>query len=181
MTFLRRGKDTVEEYRRSREAFGRPGDYPSEPPPALTPPQSAAYPTGAEADQPPPLLAPEDSEREMLETLRRNATAVARDTSFSGTLKSDSNLYIEGHFEGQLEARETIFIAEGAQVKADLGATNVIVAGTLDGKVDANSRFHAMPSARVAGDIHSAVLVVDRGSHINCRFAMKSRKEGQRP
>lgn len=180
MTFLRRGKDTVEEFRRSREAFGRPAEYATEPAPSLTPQSSAPFPTEA-ADHEPALPSPaEDAQRDMLEALRRNASAVAKDTSFSGTLKSDGNLYIEGHFEGQLEARDTIFIAESAEVKADLGATNVIVAGLLDGKVDASARFHAMPSARVAGDIRSAVLVVDRGSHINCRFAMKSaRQEGR--
>lgn len=176
MTFLRRGKDTVDEYRRSREAFGR------------TIEQHAEQSARAGQDAPPAygVDSPETSEATpdmdmghdtMLEALRQNSTSVARDTSFSGTLKSDSNLYIEGHFEGELQARETIVIAQGAEVKANLGATNVIVAGVLDGTVDASGRFHAMPSARVAGDINTAILVVDQGSHVSCRFAMKPRKD----
>ncbi|MFN8472671.1 MAG: polymer-forming cytoskeletal protein [Anaerolineae bacterium] len=176
MTFLRRGRNSVDEYRRSREAFGRTIGVHAE--------QAAR----ADQDEPPITEAdvseieetvelPDAAHDSMLEALRQNSTAVARDTSFSGTLKSDSNLYIEGRFEGELQARETIVIAEGAEVKAGLDATNVIVAGVLDGKVDASGRFHAMPSAHVAGDINTAILVIDQGSHVSCRFAMKPRKD----
>ena len=176
MDFLRRGKDSVDDYRRSREAFARTiGVHPEQ--------------TARAGQEAPPEREADDFEREetaaysdaadddMLETLRRNSTSIARDTTFSGTLQSDSNLYIEGRFEGELQARETIVIAEGAQVKAGLDATNVIVAGVLDGKVEASGFFHALPSARVAGDIHTAVLVIEEGSQVSCRFSMK-RREG---
>ncbi|MFN8497371.1 MAG: polymer-forming cytoskeletal protein [Anaerolineae bacterium] len=175
MGFLRRGANSVDEYRRSREAFGRTIGVHAD--------------QAARAEQDAPTMETDDFEMaetaalpaathdDMLEMLRQNSTSVARDTSFSGTLKSDSNLYIEGRFEGELQARETIVIAEGAEVKAGLDATNVIVAGVLDGKVEASGLFHAMPSAHVAGDINTAVLVIDQGSHVSCRFAMKPRKD----
>lgn len=111
------------------------------------------------------------------EQYRQNATVIAKDTAFNGSLKSDSNLYIEGDFEGELEAQSTIFIAEAATVKADLRATDVVVAGKLTGTVDASNRFQAMASAQVSGEINSAVLVVEEEATINCSFAMKSREE----
>ncbi len=114
-----------------------------------------------------------------MDKYREGATTVAKDTTFSGTLKSEGNLYIEGNFDGELQARSTIFIAEGAQVKASLRATDVIVAGTLNGVVDASDRFHVKPTARVSGEIHTATLVVEQGSHVTCRFAMKAREKGQ--
>ncbi|MGH2543829.1 MAG: bactofilin family protein [Ardenticatenaceae bacterium] len=179
MSIFRRDKDddkqSMEEYRRSREAFKRirPGDEPD------------AYTSTARDsrlpeiedwayDEPTSKREPETKE-DSLEKYREGATTVAKDTSFNGTLKTEGNLYIEGNFDGQLEAHSTIFIAESANVKAELRATDVIIAGTLDGTVDADDRFHAMPSSRVTGEINSRVLVVEQGSHINCRFAMKQR------
>jgi cytoskeletal protein CcmA (bactofilin family) len=124
------------------------------------------------APEPRPAPAPQE---DSVDRYRQGATTVAKDTSFNGTLKTEGNLYIEGNFDGELEAQETIFIAEGARVKAQLRATDVIVAGTLDGTVDAGDRFHAMPTSRVTGEINSRVLVVEQGSHVNCQFAMKQR------
>ncbi len=176
MSFLRRGIDSVDEYRRNREAFGRTIERNAEQ--AARAGQDELPETEADGfDMEEPAATLEAAHDDMLETLRQNSTSVARDTSFSGTLKSDSNLYIEGRFEGELQARDTIVIAEGAEVKAGLDATNVIVAGVLDGKVEASGLFHAMPSAHVAGDINTAILVIDQGSHVSCRFAMKPRKD----
>jgi len=192
MSFFRRDKDAdkdaMEEFRRARQALGRPptgnvvGAPTPEPPtndhsrPASAMPEPPR-PAHSEAAAPTVQAKAEDS----LEKYRQGATTVAKDTSFKGALKSDSNLCIEGNFDGELEARATIFIAPSANVKADVvRANDVIVAGTLNGTVDAGSRFHAMPSARVSGEINSSILVIEQGSHVNCRFVMKGRQGGQR-
>lgn len=193
----------MEEFRRVRQALGRPSSAPNTTPSGATPP--TATPPSAPAPLPAPsvplrqpipeedesngfaipepvMAAPTpvvpDAERseDLLEKYRQGATTVAKDSSFKGSLKSDSNLTIEGNFDGELEARSTIFIAPGANVRADVvRASDVIVAGTLNGTVDASGRFHAMPSAEVTGEINSRILVVDQGSQVNCRFVMKAR------
>jgi cytoskeletal protein CcmA (bactofilin family) len=175
MAFFRREKDSVEEFRRTRQGLSRGMDDQGGRRP------SSPYDSDDHTDDD-ALLAPAaatqlDPKQDMVERFRRNATTVARDTAFSGSLKSNTNLLIEGQFEGQLEARDTIFIAQGAEVKADVRASDVIVAGVLDGTVDASGRFHVMPSAQVAGEINTAILVVDQDSHVSCRFKMKPRGE----
>lgn len=191
MSIFRREKNSLEEYRRSRRALSRTQDdedgeepeaatslsYPEAPtlvdsPELLSPPE----PLGAQGQVTPPQPAPARQQINP-ESYRQGATTVGKDTSFNGTLKSDGNLYIEGNFDGELEARSTIFIAGGARVKASVRAADVIIAGTFDGAADASARFHAMPSARVTGEINTAVLVVEQGSQINCRFTMKPRGE----
>ena len=177
MSFFRREKDPVEEFRRSREGLSRvireaPPGQPftngdTAPASDITPPHPADEPADGHPEQ------------DLMQRLRQGATTVVRDTFFSGTLKSDSNLLIEGRFEGQLEAHDTIFIAQGAEVKADVRATDVIVAGTMDGTVEASGLFHAMPSAHVAGQINTALLVVDPDSFVSCRFTMQPRREAK--
>lgn len=186
MALFRRAKDPVDEYREARRALAQPhvGDSTGS---LLS--ESSSLRQAGEANS----LSDNETDKEAnlngespqatkdpLEVYRQGATTVAKDTSFSGTLKSDGNLCIEGSFDGELEAQVTIFIAEGAHVKADVRASDVIIAGTLDGTVNASGRFHAMPSATVSGEINSAILIVEQGSHVNCRFAMKPRGENSR-
>jgi cytoskeletal protein CcmA (bactofilin family) len=114
-----------------------------------------------------------------LEQYREGATMVARDSDFSGTLRSQSHLFVEGKFEGEMEAEATVVISESANVKAKVRAKDVIVAGTLNGTVEAGGRFHAMPTARVEAEVTSASLKVEEGSQINCHFAMKAQGEGR--
>ncbi|MCB0076024.1 MAG: polymer-forming cytoskeletal protein [Anaerolineales bacterium] len=110
-----------------------------------------------------------------LERYRDGATTVARDTSFQGALKTEGNLFIEGSFEGELEANDTIVIAEGAKVSGQVKARDVLIAGKMDGEIHAGERFLAKPTAHVEGDVESAILVIEEGAHINCQFAMSSR------
>jgi cytoskeletal protein CcmA (bactofilin family) len=178
MAFFQRDRKSVDDYRRSRDTLSRIRG--TEEPDAQ---QEMTEDEPAEDFEPTFFSRPVEEQstsqttvsQESVDQYRQGATTVARDSSFSGTLKSDSNLFIEGNFDGELEANSTIFIADTAHVKADVRATDVIVAGKLDGTVTASDRFHAMPTARVSGEINSATLVVEQGSHVNCRFAMKSR------
>lgn len=165
MAFFRRDRDSVEEFRRGRQSLSRLN------------PQSAEDEAFLPADGMAPVYTEDEAPVDVLEKYRQGAAMVAKDSAFTGTLKSNSNLCIEGSFDGELEAKETVFVASGAHVKADVRATDVIVAGSLDGTVAASGRFHVMPSAQVSGQIKSAVLVIDQGSHVNCRFAMSGRKE----
>ena len=188
MGFFRRDKDVNEDLQRSREAL--PQRSRTEPELRSTSSDFSAHvlpdsPSATEAESVP---APTETrvaregrmqptQQSLLDKYRANATTVAKDTAFSGTLKSDGNLCIEGNFDGELEASATVFVAETANVKANIRATDVIVAGTIEGTVHAGDRFQAMPSARVSGEINSKTLVVEQGSRVNCQFAMKAREE----
>jgi cytoskeletal protein CcmA (bactofilin family) len=179
MDFFRREKDPNEEWRRTRQSFddrqarGSENEDSSEWSGEASPPTPQLTYTSRKPQEPEPPADP-------LATYREGATMVGKDSAFSGTLRSNSNLFIEGEFDGELEARATVVIAETAQVKAAVRAQDVIVAGTLDGTVDARGRFHAMPTANVSAEVTSASLKVEQGSQINCHFAMKVEQEDRR-
>lgn len=166
MDFFRRDKSSPDEFYRAQ-----PLPTPARPEREERGARRSETPESPEEEATTPAMTP-------LEQYRKDATTVAKDTSFSGTLKSDGNLCIEGNFDGELEADATVFIADTAEVRATIHAREVIVAGTLDGTVDVRDRFHAMASAQVSGEINSRVLVVDEGSEINCHFTMKNRERG---
>ncbi|MDQ4077732.1 MAG: polymer-forming cytoskeletal protein [Chloroflexota bacterium] len=203
MDFFRRDKDPNEEWRRTRKTLEQRLEHLREEPRGSSD-RDAAQESWSQETQPTQEEWEEEFDQPMAEEqreealdqpvaegqreeeagpadplahFRRGATMVAKDSTFSGMLQSRGNLFIEGNFDGELDARDTVVIAETADVKADVRATDVIVAGRLDGTVDATGRFHAMPTARVAAEITSASLRIEQGSHIDCRFAMKAREE----
>lgn len=182
MSFFRRDKDddrqSIDDYRRSREVL-TPKPRGSESPFTMQDEETSTVERSERSyqNESSQQQAPAAPEQDSWEKYRAGATMVAKDTSFKGSLATVGNLFIEGNFDGQLEARLTIVIAEGATVRADVRATDVIIAGVLDGTVDASNRFHALPTAQVTGKINSAVLVVEQGSTINCQFAMKPATE----
>ena len=103
---------------------------------------------------------------------RESAAVLDRNTRIQGTLQSDGNVLIEGSFDGDMEALETIMVEQEASVKGHLLANDVIVSGLFDGEAVCQHRFRVTPGGRVAGQINTQVLVVEEGSTVNCRFTM---------
>lgn len=136
-------------------------------PPA--PAQPLPTPRPIEERTPEPVSSPAPAARE--------GSRVARGTSFSGTLSSDGNITIEGTFDGELQAKEMIYIDESAKVQADLNADEVVVAGQVTGSIRASRRFHALATAQIGGEVQCAHLVIDEGAEINCTFRMQDKEE----
>ena len=108
---------------------------------------------------------------------RNRAAVLDRNTRIQGTLHSDGNVLVEGTFEGDMEARETILVEKDASVKGHFLANDVIVSGSFDGEAVCQNKFRVTPSGSVTGQINTQVLVVEEGSTVNCRFSMAARKE----
>lgn len=83
--------------------------------------------------------------------------------SFSGHLKADGGIRIDGAFEGSIETAGNVIIGEGARVIADLIARNVSVAGSIKGNIQTAGRLEILATGRVFGDIKVASLLIDEG------------------
>lgn len=99
-----------------------------------------------------------------------SVSVVARDTSWKGDITSETSVHVFGKVEGNITAREDIWVAEGAELDATITAQRVIVAGTVAGTVNASGRFEALPTGRITADVSSPVSVVHEGATINGQF-----------
>ena len=77
-------------------------------------------------------------------------SVIAHSTAWSGDLESSGSLHIHGRVEGSLTARDTIFIAEEADVDAVIRAANVTVAGNVRGSVSLRGAVRG-PATRESG------------------------------
>jgi cytoskeletal protein CcmA (bactofilin family) len=101
-----------------------------------------------------------------------HTSVVAHSTAWSGDLESSGSLHIHGRVEGSLTARESVFIAEEADVDAVIRAANVTVAGNVRGSVHCAERFEVLPRGKVAGDIHAPTIAIHDGAVVAGEISM---------
>lgn len=101
-------------------------------------------------------------------------SVVARGTTWKGNVESEASVYVYGRVEGELTAREDIWIAQGAEVSATVVAQRVIVAGNIGGTIRASERFEALPQGKITADVYAPTFVVHEGASINGQLRMSN-------
>jgi len=101
-----------------------------------------------------------------------HTSVIAHSTTWRGDLESGGSLHIHGRVEGSLTARDTIFVAEEADVEAVIRAANVTVAGSVRGSVHCEERFEVLPRGKVSGDIHAPAIAIHDGAIVSGDISM---------
>lgn len=102
------------------------------------------------------------------------ATVIDAQSHFSGNYRSDSDLIIEGTFEGEIECNGTVTVAENATLSATVRARNVVVAGSANGEITCDERFTVRATGEMRGKAQAATLVVEEGAFFEGEFRMGS-------
>jgi cytoskeletal protein CcmA (bactofilin family) len=70
---------------------------------------------------------------------------------------------IRGFFEGKIEASGYLYIHEEAEVRANIRARDVIVAGTVHGDIEAGEKLEMLSTGKIYGDVRTAKLRIADG------------------
>jgi cytoskeletal protein CcmA (bactofilin family) len=100
------------------------------------------------------------------------ASVVASGSTWKGTLTVDSSVRVDGQLNGEINAKDTVHIAEGAKVDAKIQAAYVVVAGTFQGQMRCKERLELLPKSRVRGEITAKLLTVHEGAFIDGHVQM---------
>lgn len=104
--------------------------------------------------------------------LTGQATVIDAQSHFTGNYRSDSDLIIEGSFEGEIECNGTVTVAENATLSATVRARNVVIAGAANGEITCDERFSVRSTGEMRGKAQAATLVVDEGAFFEGEFRM---------
>jgi cytoskeletal protein CcmA (bactofilin family) len=88
---------------------------------------------------------------------------IGANTSFSGAIKSDGNIRVDGVVQGTIETTGNVVVGTSARVLADISAQIVQVWGAVRGNIAATGRLEILPNGRVWGDVQVASLHIDEG------------------
>ena len=104
----------------------------------------------------------------------RCTNVIATGARWKGTLKVDDSVRVDGHFSGDIDAKGTVQIMEGADVDAKVHAAFVVVSGSFKGEIKCDQRVELMPRSKVAGEIITKVLSIHEGATLDGAVQMTS-------
>jgi cytoskeletal protein CcmA (bactofilin family) len=98
-------------------------------------------------------------------------SVLARADRLEGTLKVAGTLRVQGTLTGSVEAT-TVQIDEGASVKADITADEVVIGGEYNGKLVCRQRLEIRSTGVVVGQVQTFRLMLHEGGSIDGELKM---------
>ena len=95
---------------------------------------------------------------------REIQTFLGPETILEGKLAFEGTVRLDGHFTGAIESKDGVMIVgDGAVVQADILVHTATISGEVSGNIRAIHCIELHPPARVHGDLHAPVIVIDEG------------------
>ncbi len=101
-------------------------------------------------------------------------TYVAASTTIVGTITGKGAYVFCGTVEGDCDIEGPLTLAEGGRWKGTLKATDIVVAGVVEGDVVAAQRVEILGSARVTGSLSGNSIAVAEGAIIDGEIKVTS-------
>jgi cytoskeletal protein CcmA (bactofilin family) len=93
-----------------------------------------------------------------------SGTVIGADTVIKGEMTVENRARILGRFEGTIQAKGQVEVADKAVCKADVEAATVQVDGLVEGNITAKDKASLNGTAKVVGDLVASKLVVSEGA-----------------
>jgi cytoskeletal protein CcmA (bactofilin family) len=117
-----------------------------------------------------PIAAAEDGVESRRDGLRK--IMLGPNDSFEGKLTYEGHVHLDGRSEGEFRVSGNIDIAQGANVKAFLEASNVTVRGNVEGTLNARDKLTIGKSGKLSGDVQVRRLQIEDGASLNGHVRM---------
>jgi len=101
-------------------------------------------------------------------------TYIAKGSKISGTLGGTGPTIFCGEMEGDCDINGPVTLADGGHWKGTLKATDVVIAGTVEGNVIAEKRVEIAGTARVTGSLSGHSIAVAEGAIIDGEIKVMS-------
>lgn len=91
-------------------------------------------------------------------------TLVGVNTELNGDISSKGILRIDGKVTGNVNVQGDIFIGEDAYINGDITASNIHIAGEVEGNITTSGVLKLLSSSKLTGDIQVQAFVCCEGS-----------------
>ena len=103
-------------------------------------------------------------------------TVLSPDIEFSGILRFDKPLLIQGKVSGEIDASSLLMVAEEAVVEAHIRASKVIILGTVKGNVTASEKVEVAVSGKLTGNVTAPEVTMETGCYFSGRCIMTDKR-----
>ena len=102
---------------------------------------------------------------------------ISSGVEIKGDINSQGSIRIDGQVEGNLNIKGDLILGEKGKIKGEVRAENIIIAGKLEGKAAAGTRFEIAATGSITGDINATTLIIDEGGTLDGNSRMTRTKE----
>ena len=83
-----------------------------------------------------------------------------------GEVSGDGDFHVLGKFEGEISVSGKVFVAEGAQVDANINAAAIQIGGIVRGNLSASTRVEILPSGVLTGTLKTGSFTAADGASV---------------
>ena len=102
--------------------------------------------------------------RRLHDSVTGPATLISEGCKITGVISGDGDFLISGEVEGECDLAGTLTIAVNGFWKGSIGASCVIIAGTVEGDIVAAGRVEIGETARITGTVIGEAIAVAEGA-----------------
>lgn len=103
---------------------------------------------------------------------------IDQNTSLKGTLKSKTDIRIDGSVEGNVETTGKVILGKEAKVLGEVSCANAEIEGLFKGKLMVSGILSLKTNSNVEGEVLTQKLIVEAGATFNAQCKMQSSEEG---
>ncbi|GAE31407.1 bactofilin family protein [Halalkalibacter hemicellulosilyticus] len=104
-------------------------------------------------------------------------TVIGADTTIEGTIKTQTSLRVEGKILGGVECEGDVIVGKDGLVEPSISARNVIIAGTIKGKLHATEKLQIQAGGSFSGKAQMNGMIIEDGARFNGESQMNENNE----
>lgn len=88
---------------------------------------------------------------------------IGKSACVRGDLEADGAFRIDGTVEGKVQSKSAVVIGDGGVVRGDVFASDVVVAGKVQGNVSCTGHLEIVATGLIEGDIEAKSVRIETG------------------
>ena len=93
------------------------------------------------------------------------AACISQGIKIKGEISGTEDLFVDGILEGKLDVSgASVTIGPNGKIKADIVAREIVVHGSVDGKLTGRDRVQLLSTGRVVGEVQTERLAIEDGA-----------------
>ncbi len=101
------------------------------------------------------------------------STIIGAGSTCSGNFAGKDNYAVYGRVEGECDLAGTLMLGETGHWVGEIVATNVVIAGKVEGDVTAREKLELAPTANIRGNLKSSVIAIAEGAVYHGQIRME--------
>ena len=94
-------------------------------------------------------------------------TVVGKGSVLEGSFNVENDIHVDGTLKGQLVSKGILVVGASGAIEADLiQVREAVIAGRVQGNIEASERVRLELTAELEGDVRAKILIIEEGAKL---------------